>query len=502
MFGADPRRDVALRRRTGYLPGDLRLYDRLTARELCSYFAHLRDLRGLGRAEEYAARLELPLDRPIGSLSKGNRQKVGLVQAFMHEPDLLVLDEPTAGLDPLIQQTFYTLVADVRAAGATIFVSSHVLPEVQHIADRVALIRDGQLVLVASVDELRARAFARVEATFATAPPSAPSHRSAAYEKSTATARLSCSPCKARSTRCSRRSPASACSASTATRPTSKTSFSASIAAMRAMLRNAFLKTLRDARRAIAWWSLGLVAMTALMVSVYPSVRDNPELNKMVDDYPDAFKAFFGLGENVDYTSAVGYLNSELFSFMVPLLLLIAAIGAGARATAGEEERGTLDLLLANPISRRRLVLDKLAALAAELVILALVLWLALVVGVEAIGMDVSVAHLAVATVAAALFAFVYGAIALFLGAATGRRAVATGIAAAGAVAAYLLSSLAELVESLQPLRVTSPFYHYAAGDSLRTGLAAGHTVFLLLLAAAACVAAVIAFERRDLASP
>ena len=155
----------------GYLPGDLRLYDRLTARELCSYFAHLRDLRGLGRAEEYAARLELPLDRPIGSLSKGNRQKVGLVQAFMHEPDLLVLDEPTAGLDPLIQQTFYTLVADVRAAGATIFVSSHVLPEVQHIADRVALIRDGQLVLVASVDELRARAFARVEATFATAPP-------------------------------------------------------------------------------------------------------------------------------------------------------------------------------------------------------------------------------------------------------------------------------------------------------------------------------------------
>ncbi len=171
VFSADPRRDAALRRRIGYLPGDLRLYERLTPRELSTYFANLRDLRGLGRAEEYATRLELPLDRPIGTLSKGNRQKVGLVQAFMHEPDLLVLDEPTAGLDPLIQQTFYTLVADARAAGATIFVSSHVLPEVQHIADRVALIRDGQLVLVASVDELRARAFARVEATFATAPP-------------------------------------------------------------------------------------------------------------------------------------------------------------------------------------------------------------------------------------------------------------------------------------------------------------------------------------------
>jgi len=173
VFGGDPRRDVAVRRRIGYLPGDLRLYERLTARELCLYFAHLRDLHGLGRAEEYAARLELPLDRPIGSLSKGNRQKVGLVQAFMHEPDLLVLDEPTAGLDPLIQQTFYEVVGEARQAGATVFLSSHVLPEVQHVADRVALIRDGRLVLVAAVDELRARAFARVEVTFAATPPAA-----------------------------------------------------------------------------------------------------------------------------------------------------------------------------------------------------------------------------------------------------------------------------------------------------------------------------------------
>jgi ABC-2 type transport system ATP-binding protein len=171
VFGGDPRRDVDLRRRIGYLPGDLRLYERLTARELCGYFAHLRGLHCQGRAEKCAVRLELPFDRPIGSLSKGNRQKVGLVQAFMHEPDLLVLDEPTAGLDPLIQQTFYELVAEARAAGATIFLSSHVLPEVQHVADRVALIRDGRLVLVASVDELRAHAVARVEATFATPPP-------------------------------------------------------------------------------------------------------------------------------------------------------------------------------------------------------------------------------------------------------------------------------------------------------------------------------------------
>jgi ABC-2 type transport system ATP-binding protein len=171
LFGVDPRRDVALRRRVGYLPGDLRLYERLTPREFLTYFAHLRGLRGLGSAPALAERLELTLDRPIRALSKGNRQKVGLVQAFMHGPDLLVFDEPTAGLDPLIQQTFYDLVAETKSGGATTFLSSHVLPEVQHIADRVALIREGSLVLVSGVDELRARALTRVAVTFAVPPP-------------------------------------------------------------------------------------------------------------------------------------------------------------------------------------------------------------------------------------------------------------------------------------------------------------------------------------------
>jgi ABC-2 type transport system ATP-binding protein len=173
VFGADPRRDVALRRRVGYLPGDLRLYDRLTARELFTYFARLRRLSGFGSAPALAARLDLELDRPIRALSKGNRQKVGLVQAFMHRPDLLVLDEPTAGLDPLVQQTFYELVAQTKAEGATVFLSSHVLPEVQHVADRVGLVREGRLVLVDAVESIRAHAFGRVEVTFADLPPAA-----------------------------------------------------------------------------------------------------------------------------------------------------------------------------------------------------------------------------------------------------------------------------------------------------------------------------------------
>lgn len=172
IFGLDSRRgSLPIRRRLGYVPGDLRLYDRLTGRELVRYFASLRDLPDTGAADELAARLELDLDRPIRALSRGNRQKVGLVQAFVHRPDLLVLDEPTSGLDPLMQQVFYELVRETTAEGRSVFLSSHVLSEVQHVADRVGVIREGRLELVASVEELRARAFTRVEVTFGAPPP-------------------------------------------------------------------------------------------------------------------------------------------------------------------------------------------------------------------------------------------------------------------------------------------------------------------------------------------
>lgn len=267
------------------------------------------------------------------------------------------------------------------------------------------------------------------------------------------------------------------------------------------MRRNVFLTTLLDAKRALVWWSLGLIGMAALMIAVYPTVRDNPDLNEMVRDYPEALKAFIAFGGDIDYVSGAGYLGSELFAFMVPLLLLIAAIGAGARAIAGEEERGTLDLLLANPLSRRRLVLDKLAAVAVEVALLSVVLVAALAVGVALVGMNVSTAHLAAATASAALLAFAFGAIALFVGAFSGRRGIAIGVAAAGAVAAYLVNSLAAIVTFLEPARALSPFYHYVASNPLRQGLALDHVAFLVAVAVAAAGLAIVALERRDLAS-
>ena len=158
LFGLDPRRaGTVVRRRIGYLPGDLALYERLSPRELLSHFAHLRGGPPWQEIDALSQRLGLELDRPVRALSKGNRQKVGLVQALMGRPDLLVLDEPTTGLDPLLQHQVHELLREAAEEGRSVFLSSHILSEVQRVADRVAMIRSGKLIAVERVAALRAR---------------------------------------------------------------------------------------------------------------------------------------------------------------------------------------------------------------------------------------------------------------------------------------------------------------------------------------------------------
>jgi ABC-2 type transport system ATP-binding protein len=167
LLGQDPRRGgPSVRRRIGYLPGDFLVAGGQTARELLTHLGYLRGGVPAARVQALAERFELDLGARIGSLSRGNRQKVGVVQAFMHEPELLILDEPTTGLDPLMQQRFLELVAEVRAAGQTVFMSSHVLSEVQQSADRVGIVREGRLVAVEAVESLRRRAVRYVEVRF------------------------------------------------------------------------------------------------------------------------------------------------------------------------------------------------------------------------------------------------------------------------------------------------------------------------------------------------
>jgi ABC-2 type transport system permease protein len=267
------------------------------------------------------------------------------------------------------------------------------------------------------------------------------------------------------------------------------------------MLRNVFAKTLRDLSRGFLWWSAGLGGLVALMVSVYPTVRDNPELNRLVQQYPEALKAFISFGGAVDYVSGAGYLGSELFSFMIPLLFLIAAIGNGAGAIAGEEERGTLELLLAHPVGRRRVGAEKLGAMVVEVAGLAAVLWLALWIGASATDLGVSPGHLAAACASAGFLALAFGSLAFMIGAATGHRVLAVGLATAAAAAAYLVNSLAGLVEALRPAQKASPFYHYAASDPLRHGLAADHVLILVAIVAATAAVGLAVFDRRDVAA-
>ncbi len=164
LFGLDARRDaVAVHRRLGYLPGELALYERLSARETFAHFSRLRGGPDEATVERWASELDLELDRPVRALSRGNRQKVGLVSALMNEPDLLVLDEPTVGLDPLVQRTVHQRLREAAASGRTVFLSSHVLSEVAEVADRVGLIKDGRLVAIERVAEIRARAVHAVE---------------------------------------------------------------------------------------------------------------------------------------------------------------------------------------------------------------------------------------------------------------------------------------------------------------------------------------------------
>ena len=166
VLGHDVWRDgVAARARAGYLPGDFAFDDRVTGAEMLDLLADLRGVGDRAFARALAQRLEADLHRPFGELSRGNRQKIGLIQALVHRPPVVVMDEPTSGLDPLVQEEFAALVDELRDDGTTVFVSSHNLPEVERLCGRVGILREGRLVAVEAIDDLTGRALRRVRIT-------------------------------------------------------------------------------------------------------------------------------------------------------------------------------------------------------------------------------------------------------------------------------------------------------------------------------------------------
>ncbi|MFA5890546.1 MAG: ABC transporter permease subunit [Actinomycetota bacterium] len=263
------------------------------------------------------------------------------------------------------------------------------------------------------------------------------------------------------------------------------------------MLGNVAARTLRYHARALRWWALGTVGYILMYTSVWPSVRDNAAAySSTLESMPEAVRNLIG----TDFGTPAGYLRAEMFTFVTPILMLIYAIGMGTRGLAGEEEAGTLDMLLATPVRRRRIVLDKFVAMAAGTAFLSGLTW----VGVALLGppfdLHVSLVSLAAAAVDLGLFALGFGAIGMALGAATGSRSLALGASSGLALVAFLIHTLAPSVHLLRPMRKATPLYFFLGHDPLTNGFNLLDLTVLTAIPLAALVFALWFFERRDLA--
>ncbi|MDO8886644.1 ABC transporter permease subunit [Candidatus Oleimmundimicrobium sp.] len=266
------------------------------------------------------------------------------------------------------------------------------------------------------------------------------------------------------------------------------------------LLRNIFLKNLRDRRKALFWWSFGMILFALFICAFYPTVQESAaELETYMANMPEALIAAFG-GTGSNIASPEGYLNVEFFSMMLPMMFIIYAIGFGGGVIAGEEEAGTLDLLLANPISRWRVLLEKFLAMVAGMTILSFMSWLGLVAGAYVYDMNIGLGQLAAATFSSVLLSFSFGVIALAVSCLTGRRGISMGIATALAVGTYLLYVLAQVAEPLEKYQKLSPFYWHLAPNPLANGLKLGNMAVFIGTIAVFLIIALIAFQRRDLA--
>ena len=266
------------------------------------------------------------------------------------------------------------------------------------------------------------------------------------------------------------------------------------------MLNSILLKTLRDKRRAMLFWGIGLVAMAVLIMMLLPNISAGAEaIEGYLEILPEEMMAVFG-GDIADIATPEGFLNAELFFMTTPILFLVFAIGFGAGAIAGEEEQGTLDLLLANPLSRRRVVLEKFGALSIGIIVLAIVYWVGLAVGLALVDESINLLNIAAVCFSAALLGMTFGTLSLAIGCARGKRNLAMAGAGGLAVVTYFLNALAPVVDFLEPFRGVSPFYYYIGGDPLNNGLNLGHAAVLVGLTVVFLALALITFERRDLA--
>ena len=261
------------------------------------------------------------------------------------------------------------------------------------------------------------------------------------------------------------------------------------------------VRGLVDSRRSLAGWCLGVVGYVAMIAAIFPSVRDLPDFDELIESYPDVLKSFFGISDGADITSGAGFLDIELFSFLLPLLVLVQAIGFGARTFAGEEDAGRLEILLAYPLRRRDAVLAKGVALAGQVVLVSSAAGLALLVLDPIVRLDLALGRVLSAVAGLVVLGLFHGWLALGIGAAVANRALAIAVPAGVAVAAYLVNGLHDVAGWLDPVRVLSPFWLVGTAP-LQNGIDALGALAVLAAAAVALVAGALLVERRDLQTP
>lgn len=265
------------------------------------------------------------------------------------------------------------------------------------------------------------------------------------------------------------------------------------------MLNSVFLKTLRDQLRPIVLWGLGLILLSLMMAAIFPSIQKSAiDFNKYLENLPEAFKTMLNASE-LNYNTPAGYLNSELFSFMFPLIYLIYAVGLGSGLIGGEESKNTLDMLLANPIPRWRVVLEKFIALVVTTLVIGLIAWEGIALGAWIMKMDLNLLLVFDVNFSASLLAIFFGTLALFISCLKNSRGLATGLTAALAVLSYFMNILTPMVESLKFLRKFSPFYYYNENNPILHGLSMQHVLVFVVAILVFAVAAIFAFRRRDL---
>ncbi len=262
------------------------------------------------------------------------------------------------------------------------------------------------------------------------------------------------------------------------------------------MFGNVFLKTLRDHRKGLAGWSLGLAFLVFIEASIWPTMRDM-DWAKLIESYPEPMRELFDLDA---MTTGTGFMNAELFTLLLPALFIVYAVARGAKLVAGEEEGGTLDLLLVTPVSGASIVLQKALALLASLVVMGAVLFLVTLGCSGLFDLGIGPAAAASGAFAMVLIGAEFGTISLAVGVLTGRRVLAVSVGTVLAVAAYVLYAIGALIDAVEPWQPVSPFYQAMADGPLGAGLPA-RFLWLVVVSAIAILVSLPALDRRDIAA-